>query len=161
MAPLYLAKNVDRMDDVPASGERIRLVEVGNHCRGTVFRDGRSLVTAELLDRVEVIARSFPGFFFGRFDVRVPSREDFRAGRGLRILEINGVTSEATHIYEPGSSLFAAYRTLFAQWRLAFEIGAENAARGAHVTRLRELLHLLAERRHRARRAQAVPVDAV
>jgi hypothetical protein len=40
------------------------------------------------------------------------------------------VTSEATNIYDPRNGLLAAYRTLFEQWRLAFEIGAANRALG-------------------------------
>jgi len=160
MAPLYLEINVDRLEDVPAAGEAVRLVEIGNHCRGTIFLDGRELATPALAARIEEIARSFPGFCFGRLDLRAPSVEAFRQGRDLRVLEINGVTSEATHIYQPGASLRAAYRTLFEQWRLAFEIGAANRQLGAHVAGLGELIHLLEQRRQRARRARAVPDEA-
>jgi len=160
MAPLYLEVNASRLSRVPAAGERVRLVEIGNHCRGTVFRDGRHLETPELAARIDEIARSFPGFHFGRFDVRTPSVEHLRRGEALRVLEVNGVTSEATHIYEPGASLVAAYRTLFAQWRLAFEIGRANAALGARPTSLGELLRLLDERRHRAAAASAPPSGA-
>jgi hypothetical protein len=53
---------------------------------------------------------------------------------GFTVLELNNVTSEATHIYDPGIGLFEAYRVLFEQWRLAFEIGAENFRRGAALT---------------------------
>ncbi len=160
MAKLYLEKNAARLDDVPAPGERVRLVEIGNHCRGTVFRDGRALATPQLAARIETIARSFPGFHFGRFDLRAPSLEDFQAGRGLRVIEVNGVTSEATHIYEPGASLIEGYRTLFRQWRLAFAIGDANIRRGARATGFGELLHLLGERRRRARAASAPPSGA-
>jgi membrane protein DedA with SNARE-associated domain len=160
MAPTYLEHNAERLETVPAAGERVRLVEIGNHCRGAVFRDGRDLETPALARRIDAIARSFPGFHFGRFDVRAPSEEDFRQGRGIQVLEINGVTSEATHIYAPGASLLTAYRTLFAQWRLAFEIGAANAARGARVTRVGELVRLLLERRRHAAAASAPPSGA-
>jgi membrane protein DedA with SNARE-associated domain len=149
MAPLYFEANFSRLDEVPAAGERVQLVEIGNHCRGTVFLDGREHRTPELEAAIDAIAQGFDGFHFGRFDLRVPSVEQFRAGAGWKILELNGVTSEATHIYAPGASLVAAYRTLFAQWRLAFEIGAANAARGARPTPLRGLLRLLRERRAR------------
>jgi len=149
MAPYYLEVNFDRLDVVPAIGERVQLVEIGNHCRGTVFLDGREHRTPELEAAIESLAQPFAGFFFGRFDLRVPTVEQFRAGTGLRILELNGVTSEATHIYAPGASLLAAYRTLFEQWRLAFEIGAANAALGATPTGLRDLYRLLRERRRR------------
>ena len=47
-------------------------------------------------------------------------------GHGFKILELNGVTSEATHIYHPGTPLTTAYRVLMQQWRIAFEIGEEN-----------------------------------
>ena len=63
------------------------------------------------------------------------------------MLELNGVSAEATHIYDPKTSLFAAYRTLFTQWRLAFAIGAANRARGHRPLRLREVIALLGHRR--------------
>jgi hypothetical protein len=53
------------------------------------------------------------------------------------------VTSEATSIYDPKNSLFAAYRVLFAQWRIAFEIGRQNKTRGANATSPRELLGII------------------
>lgn len=147
MAAYYLEANFDRLDQIPAVGQRVQLVEIGNHCRGTVFLDGREHRTPALEAAIERLARQFEGFYFGRFDLRVPTVEHFRAGTGLTILELNGVTSEATHIYAPGASLIAAYRTLFEQWRIAFEIGAANAASGAKPTKLRALLGLLLERR--------------
>lgn len=149
MAELYLAAHDRRLGFVPAAGESVQLVEIGNHCRGTVFLDGRAHATPELLAAIEMVARGFEGFYFGRFDLRVPSVDDLRAGRNLRILELNGVTSEATHIYDPQARLLAGWRTLFEQWRIAFEIGAANVARGATRPSLRELLALLGRRRSR------------
>ena len=56
------------------------------------------------------------------------------------IIEVNGVTSEATHIYDPSNSLLSAYRVLFAQWRYAFEIGVNNIRHGHQAISLTELL---------------------
>ena len=69
-------------------------------------------------------------------------RSDFRRGRNFKVVELNGVTSEATHIYDPAHGLLHAYKVLFRQWRLAFEIGAQNRARGTRPTPLIELLRL-------------------
>jgi membrane protein DedA with SNARE-associated domain len=149
MAALYLEVNAARLDYVPAPEESIQLVEIGNHCRGTVFLDGSEHATDELTGEIDRIARAFPGFYFGRFDLRTPTVDDLRAGRNLTILELNGVTSEATHIYHPGASLLAGWRTLFVQWRLAFEIGSANVKRGAPRARLAELVSLLRSRRRR------------
>jgi hypothetical protein len=92
---------------------------------------------------IHEVSASFTGFYFGRYDLKAPSLEDFRAGRELRVLELNGVTSEATSIYDPKNSLWQAYRVLFEQWRLAFEIGHRNRQRGEPVTSVGELLRLL------------------
>ena len=130
MAPTYLDLHFERLESVPAKGERVRLVELGTHCRGAVFLDGRHLATPELRAAMDSIAEPLQGFSFGRFDVRAPSHDHFRRGESLRVLEVNGVTSEATHVYDPKNSLFDAYSVLFEQWRLAFEIGRRNRLRG-------------------------------
>jgi hypothetical protein len=86
-------------------------------------------------------------------DIRTPSIEDFRQGRNFKIVELNGVTSEATHIYQPGNSIWNAYRTLMRQWRIAFEIGAANRNRGMQPSSARRLLAALLPARapHRPR----------
>ena len=154
MSDFYLRKNSERIQEIPAMGERVQLVEIGTHCRGAIFLDGSDTITPELEEVIDQIARSFDGFYLGRFDIRVPSRQDFMAGRNIKIVELNGVTSEATHIYDPNKSLIDAYRVLFEQWRIAFEIGHLNHDRGFPVTPVRELLHAVREYR---RLAQAYP----
>ena len=130
MSEFYLSQNSERIQEVSAAGKSVQLVEIGTHCRGAIFLDGGDTITPDLEEVIDRIAKSFDGFFFGRFDIRVPSRRDFMAGRNMKIVELNGVTSEATHIYDPKLSLFDAYRVLFEQWRIAFEIGDFNRARG-------------------------------
>lgn len=129
MAAVYLAEQEARLREVLPAGERVQLVELGTHCRGAYFGDGLRLKTPELEAAIDRVSRTFDGFFFGRYDVRSASLDDFRRG-AFQVIELNGVTSEATSIYDPAYGLFDAYRTLFAQWRLAFEIGAENRERG-------------------------------
>jgi membrane protein DedA with SNARE-associated domain len=142
-ADVFLARQAD-VDRVPAAGEAVPLGRAGNHCQGTEFRDGRHLHTAALEAAVEAIARRIDGFYFGRFDVRYASREALARGEGFAIVELNGVTSEATHIYDPDASLVAAWRTLMTQWSLAFAIGAANRARGHRPVGVGRLARLLA-----------------
>lgn len=127
---------------VLAAGERFSLAIAGNHCQGTLFRDGGHLLTPALEQRVDEIARAYPGFFVGRFDVRYSDVEEFKAGRDLAIVELNGVTSESTNIYDPDSTLLEAYRQLFRQWSIVFTIGAANRAQGVPVSSARRLFAL-------------------
>jgi hypothetical protein len=115
----------------------------GNHAQGTTFTDGAHLLTPALERRIDEIARAFPGFYIGRFDIRYREVSAFTAGQDIAIVELNGATAESTNIYDPGVTLVAAYRQLFLQWRLVFAIGAANRARGALVTPTRRLLAML------------------
>jgi hypothetical protein len=81
--------------------------------------------------------------------VRSPSVAEFRRGL-FRVIELNGVTSEATSIYDPSHGPIDAYRTLFAQWRLAFAIGAENRERGVAPAKIGELARLIGRYRESA-----------
>ena len=134
------------MSDVPQAGEQVPLVEIGSHCRGTIFLDGTYLKTEALEAAIDGAAKEHPGFYLGRFDLRAASIEDLQAGR-FAILELNGVAGEATHIYDPRVSLLEAYRVIFGQWRAAFEIGALNRKQGAEPLLLRALCSLLLEGR--------------
>jgi membrane protein DedA with SNARE-associated domain len=142
-ASVFLTRHADRIDRIPAAGEAVRLAQAGNHAQGTEFLDGRHLITPALEARIDEIARRVDGFYFGRFDVRYYDREAFMEGRDLGIIELNGVSSEATHIYDPSRSLFAAWATLMTQWSLAFAIGAANRARGHRSTSLPRLASLI------------------
>jgi pimeloyl-ACP methyl ester carboxylesterase len=152
IVPFLFAKHAARLGEVPATGEVVPLVELGTHCRGAMFFDGTALRTAALEAAVDRISKGFEGFHFGRYDVRAESVEALQAGR-FRVIELNGVTSEATSIYDPAHGLLEAYRTLRAQWRLVFEIGGRSRAAGARPARLGELVtlalsHRAAKREH-------------
>lgn len=145
----YMAELGPRADDIPAAGEVVRLVEVGTHARGAIFLDGAALKTPELEDAIDRIAKRYDGFYFGRFDLRAPSEGHLSRGEGFGIIELNGITSESTEIYDPKHSVFYVYRVLFRQWSRAYEIGAANARAGAPTT---SLLRILGDwNRYRAR----------
>jgi len=124
-------------------GETFQLAIAGNHAQGTLFCDGWHLWTPALERRVDEIARAYPGFFIGRFDVRYANVAALRAGEDLAIVELNGAAAESTDIYDPSRSLARAYRQLFRQWSLVFAIGAANRRAGAPVTDMRRLVRLL------------------
>ena len=130
MAATYLKRHDAIRGKVLAPGERLKLVEAGNHCQGCIFRDGMHLWNEALEDRIDRISRQMPGFFIGRYDVRYTADADIRQGENFKILELNGASSEATSIYDAHNSLFRAYATLFKQWDLVFAIGAANRKLG-------------------------------
>lgn len=104
-------------DHVPGAGEQVRLVEIGSHCRGAVFVDA----TAEWVSRLRPVIPE--GVGIGRFDVRIRNGE-------IVVLELNGLTAEPAHIYDPRVPLLDAYRALWRHWSIAFALGDRNRKLG-------------------------------
>ena len=148
---------------VLASGETLRLAQSGNHCQGTLFRDGADLITPALEARIDEIARAFGppgaagGLDIGRFDVRYESDDSLRRGELFAIVELNGTTGESTNIYDPARSSLWAYRVLARQWSLLYELGARRRDAGHAPLTLLGLLR--AARAHYATRSGSALAD--
>lgn len=150
IARTYLDRFTGRLDEVPPSGEVIRLVESGNHAQGTIFADGSHLNLGVFPQEIIEIVDQMDGFYMGRIDVRYQSPEQLQQGQGFKIIEINGIGSESTDIYDPECSLSDAYRKLWRQLRLLFYISKKNTKRGilptSHTTLTGVTLrHLISE----------------
>jgi len=142
LAGFHLEAQAARLAWIPAAGERVSLGDLGTHCRGATFLDAAELATPALEAALERVSRAFAGFHFGRYDVRAASEEALAAGE-FHVLELNGLTSESTHVYDPRHTLLEAWRDLARQWRLAFEIGAANARAGARMASWGEIASAL------------------
>ncbi len=140
LAHLYLERHRERLGDVIPAGESIRLAFAGNHCRGTIFRNGNDEITEAMTQRFDAIAQTMDGFHVGRFDVRFADFKAFQAGEGFRIIEINGAGGEATHIWDSRTTLLEAYGTLMRQFGHLYAIGAKNRRLGHKPTKLRDII---------------------
>ncbi|MFI4860657.1 MAG: alpha/beta fold hydrolase [Phycisphaerales bacterium JB063] len=143
----FHARFADDLQRVLADGETLRLAEAGNHAQGTMFTDGQHLITPQLTAAIDRLCRKIPGsdgtpggYCFGRIDVRYADPDTFMRGEGLAVIELNGVTSESTNIYDPSWSIFQAQRTLRRQWRHCFEIGDAHRRQGMKPKPLFKLL---------------------
>jgi hypothetical protein len=130
LSHLYFKRHTARLDEVPATGQSIRLAFAGSHSRGAIFRNGTHLVTPEMEAAVDDISRRLPEFHFGRYDVRFERFADVQRGCGFTIVEVNGAGAESTHIWDRRTGLLQAWRDLMRQYRWLFEIGHANRARG-------------------------------
>lgn len=128
--------------DIPAAGEVIQLVPIGNHSRGTKFLNANHLISDQLARVFDRISQPIDGFYYGRYDLRCRSVADLYAGRHIQILELNGAGAEPAHIYQPGFSLWKAWRVLLGHWRVLYDISRENHRRGVAYMTLRDALRI-------------------
>jgi len=130
LSHLYLDRHKERLDTIVPAGESVRLAFAGNHCRGTIFRNGNNHITEAMTAAFDEIAKSMGEFYAGRFDVRFADFAALQKGKGFKIIEVNGSGGEATHIWDSRMTLGGAYKTLMGQFSHLYAIGAKNRKRG-------------------------------
>jgi hypothetical protein len=109
-----------------ANEERILNI-IGNHSKGTQFINGNHLITKELEESINSIVKRIPNFYYGRLDIKYTSFKDLLALKNVKILEINGIIAEPTHIYDPtNASYFSALKEIRKHWKLIYKIATIN-----------------------------------
>lgn len=130
LLPLYTPRLQHRLHDILEQGQTLDLVFTGNHCKGAIFRNGAADITPALTKRIDEIMQDIPDFHFGRVDVKFESVAELRNGEKFEIIEINGVGSEAIHIWDSRTTLKEAYKTQFFHYGETFRIGAKKRQAG-------------------------------
>ena len=123
---------------VPAEGESYRLSFIGSHTMGCKFTDDTALSTPALERAVFSICDSQPGFNFGRFDVKAESLAAFQDGQ-FTVMEVNGISSLPTHMFDPDNTLRRAYQIFLEHGRHLVDIAYENRNKEMHVDGYGEL----------------------
>lgn len=128
---LQLDAQHDRLESIPRARGVVVLAFARSLRLGSTLSAGRQFVTPALLARFDEIADGINDFCFGRFDVRLARLDEFQKKmRNFEVVEVNGVGAEANHIWDANTTLRNAYKTMFAQYQLAFQIGHLNRQRG-------------------------------
>lgn len=137
---IYFPRHNAQLETILEKGQPYRLSFAGSHSKGCIFKDGSAYITPAMEARFDTVSKDIKEFYFGRFDVRFNDLSDLETGKEMKIIELNGVGSEATHIWDADISFIEATRVLFKQYKLAYEIGAKNKKRGFKPTTIKDLL---------------------
>ncbi len=114
-------------------GEEKVLNVIGNHSKGTKFIDGNHLISEDLTDTMEAFFKKIPHFFYGRIDLKYNSFEQLIQKNEFKVLEINGIISEPTHIYDSEKgSYFKALKQIRKHWKIIYQIAIQNKKNGHH-----------------------------
>lgn len=136
-------KHGAHLNDILPKGAYENLQPIGNHCLGTKFLSGQHLINSELVSVFDEISHGIEGFNFGRFDLKVSSIEDLYAGKNIKVMELNGVTSEPGHIFDPKFNLLRAYKDTMISMKASCLVSIENIKEGAKVTPFWTMVRLL------------------
>ncbi|MCF6350268.1 MAG: D-alanine--D-alanine ligase [Flavobacteriaceae bacterium] len=128
---MNLLQNIhqDKLKNIPSKNEIVILTVIGNHSKGTEFLNGNYLIDTVLEKTFDKLNKQIKGWYFGRLDIKYNDFKDLRLGKDFKILEINGIIAEPTHIYDAsykGANYAKAIITLKENWRTIFKIAKQN-----------------------------------
>lgn len=117
----------EKLESIPKKEAVIKLSSIGNHSKGTQFLNGNHLISKQLTATFDAFSKSIPGFFYGRIDVKYNDFESLANGTDFKVLEINGIMAEPTHIYDTEKGTYLnALKAIRNHWKSLFEIATTN-----------------------------------
>jgi ATP-grasp domain len=122
--------------------EKRVLETIGNHCRGTKFLNVNHLKNEQLNLVFDKILADFEGFNYGRFDMKVKSITDLYQGKNIRVMELNGISSDPAHIFDPNYSFFTALKDIAWHWSRLADISIINIKNGYKPLSIKKLYKL-------------------
>lgn len=115
------------LSTVIKKGECKVLNSIGNHSKGTQFINGNHLISEELETTINELFQQIPGIYYGRLDLKYNSLQELKDLKKFKIIEINGIISEPTHIYDAkNGSYFKALKEIRRHWKLIYKISTIN-----------------------------------
>ncbi len=126
-----LLKNIhqDTFQKVIQKNKKITLTVIGNHSKGTQFLNGNHLISKELEIVFDRVSEQIKGWYFGRLDIKYNSFDELLRAKNFKILEINGIMAEPTHIYDASASnasYFSAIKEIKNNWKIITKIANAN-----------------------------------
>lgn len=118
--------------EVLEEGREKRLSFIGSHTLGCKFTDDEHLLSSELEAEIFNLFESQKGFNFGRVDVKAADQEALKRGEFV-VIEVNGVASLPTHMFDPKYSVLQAYKIFFEHARHLVSIASEHKQKKMHL----------------------------
>ena len=132
----------EALDTILQKDEARNMVPYGNHARGAKFIDVSHWADEKFTETFNHVCKQVPEFYFGRLDIMYNNFEELREGRNFTIIELNGAGSEPTHIYDPGHSVFFAWKEIARHLKLLYKISVKNNQRGFRYLTMQQGLQM-------------------
>ncbi len=118
-----------KMQKIPEKDKKVTLTVIGNHSKGTQFLNGNHLISEKLEATFDKLNKEIKGWYYGRLDIKYNTFEELERGENFKVLEINGILAEPTHIYDAsvkGATYFSALKAIKNNWKVMTHIAKQN-----------------------------------
>ncbi|MDG1528921.1 MAG: D-alanine--D-alanine ligase [Polaribacter sp.] len=114
------------LNTIIKKNKKIQLSVIGNHSKGTQFINGNHLISEKLEKTITELNKQIDGWYYGRIDIKYNTFEDLENGN-FKILELNGILAEPTHIYDASKSNYLkALKEMRVHWKQLYRIARIN-----------------------------------
>lgn len=139
---LLKESNESRFNAIPINGKVIQLGDIGNHSKGTEFINANQYISKTLTKTFDKINAQIDGWNYGRIDIKYNSFKELENGKAFKILEINGLISEPTHIYDASKgSYLNSLKEICKHWNIIYKISTCNITQ--HEIQSKNLKHFI------------------
>ena len=126
-AKILYENNKNSTRHILKNGETFCLSTIGNHSKGTQFINSNKLIDKQFVQFTNQLFEDIPGWNYGRLDIKFESIEQLKKRKKFKILELNGIISEPTHIYDAtATTYFSALREIRKHWKILAQIARAN-----------------------------------
>lgn len=137
----------NKLYSIPLKNEEVVLNVIGNHSKGTQFINGNHLISRDLEKSIDSFMKEIPDFYYGRLDIKYNSIDNVIKKQEFKVLEINGIIAEPTHIYDASKgTYFKALKAIREHWKIISEITKQNKKNGFNYETIscfiKSLIHL-------------------
>ncbi|UCE93888.1 MAG: hypothetical protein JSV73_00935 [Flavobacteriaceae bacterium] len=125
---LFSVLHRDKIDQILERDEEMILTVIGNHSKGTQFLNGNHLINSQLIEFMDRICQHMKGWNYGRLDIKFKDYDSLLKGTDFKILEVNGIISEPTHIYDASyenASFLNALKSINKHWSIMGKIAVQ------------------------------------
>ena len=124
---LFTEIHQEKLAKIPKKEEIVKLTAIGNHSKGTQFLNGNHLINESLTKTFDKLSVAIPGWYYGRIDLKYNCFSSLEKGIDFKIIEINGILAEPTHIYDAKKyTYFKALKCIRSHWKNIYEIAIIN-----------------------------------
>lgn len=133
----------ESINQVLSKGETRLLEPIGNHSRGTKFMDGSHLIDEYIINLIRYIIQNKEGINYGRFDIKYNNIQELKDKRNFKVIELNGVASEPTHVYDRSINIFKKYKIWYDHWNTMYQISKLQTSLGHIPLSAKSVLKIL------------------
>jgi D-alanine-D-alanine ligase-like ATP-grasp enzyme len=117
----------EELNLIPKKNKEVLLSSIGNHSKGTQFKNGNGLISDELTTIIQEIEQHIEGWNYGRLDIKYDTFDKVLSDKKFKILEINGIISEPTHVFDASTySYFDALKAIRKHWKILYNVSTTN-----------------------------------